>query len=84
MPYFFLRMNILKQKLLRSINLWSTELDKHFSWTKRQKSTLRPVPGKCPPEKIFDHFKKHLHTAGLIDLVASEELSGNLPEFVSG
>ena len=33
-------------------------------------------------EKIFDHFKKLFNPTSLIDSVAPEELSGNLPEFV--
>ena len=46
------------------------ELDKLFS-------TLKPACGKCPPEKIFDHFKKHFNTAILVDSIAAKEL----PEF---
>ena len=37
---------------------------------------------KCPPEKIFDHFKKHFNPTILVDLVAPKELSGNLSEIV--
>ena len=50
------------------------ELDKLFSRVKKQESTLKPAPGKCLPEKIFDHFKKHFNP--------TKELSGNLPIFV--
>ena len=35
----------------------SRKLDKLFSWAKKQESTLKPAPGKCPPEKIYDDFK---------------------------
>ena len=35
-----------------------------------------------PPEKMFDHFKKHFSPTNLINSVAPEELSCNLPEFV--
>ena len=58
------------------------DLDKLFSRAKKQESTLKPGPGKCPPEKIFDHFKKHFNPTSLVDSVATKELSGNLPEFV--
>ena len=47
------------------------ELDKLFS-------TLKAARGKCPPEKIFDNFKKHVDTAILVDSIAPKEL----PEFV--
>ena len=40
--------------------------------------------GNVPPEKIFDHFKKHFNPTSLVNLVAPEELSGNLLEFVRG
>ena len=43
---------------------------------------MKPASGKYPPEKIFDHFKKHFNPTSLVDSVASEELIGNLPEFV--
>ena len=61
------------------------ELDKLFSRANKQESTLKPAPGKCPPppEKIFDHFKKHFNPTSLVNLVVPEELSGNL-EFVRG
>ena len=51
------------------------ELDKLFSRTKKQESTSKPAPGKCPSEKIFDHFKKHFNPTSLVDSVAPEELS---------
>ena len=31
--------------------------------------TLKPVPAKCPPEKIFDRFKKYFNPANLADSV---------------
>ena len=43
---------------------------------------MKPAPGKWPPGKIFDHFKKHFNPASFVDSVAPKELSGNLPEFV--
>ena len=46
------------------------ELDKLFS-------TLKAARGKCPPEKIFDNFKKHFDTAIFVDSIAPKEL----PEF---
>ena len=60
------------------------ELDKLFSRANEQESTLKPAPGKCPPKKIFDHFKKHFNPTSLVNLVAPEELTGNLLEFVRG
>ena len=42
------------------------------------------MPPPLPlPEKIFDYFKKHFNPISLVNLVAPEELSGNL-EFVRG
>ena len=58
------------------------KLDKPISRAKKQVSTLKPAPGKCPPKKIFDHFKKHFNLTSLVNSDATEELSGNLPEFV--
>ena len=52
------------------------------SWAKKQESTMKPTPGKCSREKIFDHFIKHFNTTRLVHSVALKELSGNLPEFV--
>ena len=52
------------------------------SRAKKQESTMKPAPGKCSREKIFDHFIKHFNTTRLVDSVALKELSGNLPEFV--
>ena len=76
-------MIILKQKLLRSINLRSIrELDKLFSRARKQESTLKLALGKCPRGKILDHFRKHFNLTSLVDSVTSKELSGNLPEFV--
>ena len=43
---------------------------------------MKPAPGKCSREKIFDHFIKHFNTTRLVDSGALKELSGNLPEFV--
>ena len=54
------------------------ELDKLCSRGKKQESTLKPASGKCPPEKIFDNFKKHFNPTSLVDSVAPKELSGNL------
>ena len=49
--FFFKKMNILKQKLLRSINLQSTrELDKLFSRATKQESTLKLL-GNAPLRK---------------------------------
>ena len=50
------------------------ELDKLFSWTKEQVSTLKPTPGKSTPDKIFDLFKKHFNPTSLVESVAPEEL----------
>ena len=33
-------------------------------------------------QKIFKYFKKHFNPTSLVDSVAPEKLSGNLPEFV--
>ena len=74
----FLKMNILKQKLVTSIR----ELDKLFSRAKKQESILKSPPGKCPPEKILDHFRKHFNSISFVDSVTPKELGGNLPEFV--
>ena len=52
------------------------------SRAKKQESTMKPAPGKCSREKIFDHFIKHFNTTRLVDSGALKELSGNLPEFV--
>ena len=57
-------------------------LDKLFSRAKKQETTLKPTPGKCLPEKILDHFKKHFSATSLVDWVTPDELSSNLPEFV--
>ena len=77
-------MNILKQKLLTSINLRSTrELDELVSRAAKQESTLKPAPGKSSPEKTLDHFRKHFNPTSLVDSVTPKELSGNLPDFVS-
>ena len=76
-------MNILKQKLLRSIKLLSTrELYKLVSRPTKQESTLEPALGKCLPQKILAHCRKHFNPISLVDLVSPKELSGNLPEFV--
>ena len=32
------------------------------------------APGKCPPERIFDYFKKHFNPTSLVDSVAPKEL----------
>ena len=58
------------------------ELDKLFSRAKMQESILKPVPGKCPSEKILHHFKKHFNSTSFVDLITPGELSGTLPEFV--
>ena len=50
------------------------ELDKLFSWTKEQVSTLKPTPGKSTPDKIFDLFKKHFNPTSVVESVAPEEL----------
>ena len=42
-------------------------LDKLFSRAKKQETTLKPTPGKCLPEKILDHFKKHFSATSLVD-----------------
>ena len=60
----------------------SRELDKLFSRTKEHESTLKPAPGKCPSDKIFDLFKKHFNPTSLVDSVAPKEPSDNLLEFV--
>ena len=47
--------------LRRSINLRLTDkLDKLFSWAKKQESTLKSAPGKCPPEKFLTISKNIL------------------------
>ena len=43
---------------------------------------MKLPPRKCPPEKIFDHFKKLFNPTSLVDSVSPKELSGSLPEFV--
>ena len=82
----FLKNDYFKTKVAKiNQSAINRELDKLFSRANKQESTLKPAPGKCPPppEKIFDHFKKHFNPTSLVNLVVPEELSGNL-EFVRG
>ena len=63
-------MNILKQKLLKSINLLRS--------IKRNQ-----LQRNVPLRKIFDHFRKHFNPANLVDSVTPKKLRGKLPDFVS-
>lgn len=37
------------------------ELDKLFARAKKQETTLKPVVGSCPPDKLLNHFKTHFN-----------------------
>ena len=58
------------------------EPEKLYSRANKQESTLKPAPGKCPPQKILDHFKKHINPTSLVHSVTLKEPSANLEEFV--
>ena len=58
------------------------ELDKLFSCAKKQETTLKQAPGKCPPQKILEHFKKHFNPENPSENYTPDELNKNIPEFI--
>ncbi|XP_066917813.1 uncharacterized protein [Clytia hemisphaerica] len=58
------------------------EHDKLFARAKKQETTLKPVIGSCPPDKLLNHFKTHFNPEDPSTTQTPEEFL-NLPIFVN-